>query len=1199
MSLSGRMHLALAGFFVGMLCACSSDDGRGSTSSDADIDAAGGADAADAGGTDAADAVADGASGDTRDDASDDGGDDGGATIDASASFTTTPDDLAIAGELWAWDATIEGIPSPELTLSFEPRTEGWIVDATDGGWRVAWDVPLEAPTADLDVTANASRGDSLVATSQFIVRVRHRPVFADAPPATAYVGQPFDWTPTIRDTDGGPIVVERLAGPDWLVLDGDTLSGTPVAAGTVSFELRATDEDGLDSTFAASVDVVAPIDGLRGAPLWMTTAGGTMTLVGCCFDGAIDVLVGGVSATSVERVNAARVEATFGVLPPGEHDVVVLLDGSERGRAPDPLVVVPAAAVVSTDPLVVETPNVTHRSLGVRGWTHDGVVALDVLAAEATEEGLRLTVDGAADPGAIAVTMDGAIGVPAAVIGPGAPVLVDADPVVHASGSTLAVVVGGLDDGLARFAWADGSEATAEVVDGRATVRVPVAASGRMDLVVDEVAAPRIVAPVAADDEFAASPDVAFVHHRLAGAGSVSRVLVRGAGAANPSVSARFDGAAAPVLDGGSGWMLVDVRSVGSAIGSLVVAIGGRESEAGAVAVFDTIETVGAVLEAPPAGVLVDPVVVGVGHGPVVAVGEARVAVTLGGGLAVTGPLEQAFGLDMTAGAWASLGAPTDAPVVDLGASDDALVVLDAAGRLVVWPVDGDASIWTGPAATVVGDDDTPIDRLRLSGASAIAVDDGAVFVAIPSRGQIVAVGLETTRSQGVDVVAGQARVVATFDPADTAWIAVGGPCVSVGTPGRITQWEGLASSSGAFDTGAADAPLHAPVDLEGTRLDAIGVIDDMAFSEQVAWVVVGRALMAANIGDRCPSSSASLRVVDVVSGVGAVTAGAGGTAGTHLALPGYVGELIAIDTLDGLPEADVFSTPTPRAAVRAGAIASAVRAAPGLAVADANHMAADRAYSVAHADALDAVGVDGRVEPVWVATRGTPRIGQADADLLGLDAGSLDADAPRTGINGGVTVLGRGASLAHVIGADGGVFALAWDDDDAASAAAGSAQFLGGRGVDAEGPVAPTEASWGAVRSVAGDASPWTGTTWIVDEAGALWSASVDRAERQAVADASDGMCVDGVPGPLAAVAVAPGAPSVLLLVDEGGAVHLATIDDAQVRTSCATGHGGLGGMPGGFAWGARGRWTSGSGGISAVDRAAGFATAFVVSP
>jgi len=116
-------------------------------------------------------------------------------------------------------------------------------------------------------------------------------------------------------------------------------------------------------------------------------------------------------------------------------------------------------------------------------------------------------------------------------------------------------------------------------------------------------------------------------------------------------------------------------------------------------------------------------------------------------------------------------------------------------------------------------------------------------------------------------------------------------------------------------------------------------------------------------------------------------------------------------------------------------------------------------------------------------------------------------------------------------------------------------------------------------------------------VDGDGQLWRVADATARRVAPGTPTAAGCLDGPPGALRSVAeVVPG--EAMWLVDERGQVHAATVEGDAVVESCATGLGGVTGGPGGMAWGTWAMWSSRADGLTVVDRAAGFATAFVVS-
>lgn len=515
--------------FTAPVGACGGDPGAPGAADDS----GGIADAADSdGGADAAD-VAELGDGDAQADSDDiasgdpDAGDpDIAETTGGPAAFVSVPPDLAQAGATFSY--SIETRPVNASLGMLEGADGAEIV-----GRALTWEVPeVGLDTAHFELVAGSGPEAGFQA---FDVEVNHAPAWLSEPDTAALLGVEWHATLDAVDPDGDPIEFTGVDLPSWLLIDGDSLSGTPDVAGARAVVVVANDGRGGETALELTLRVAPPIAELRAAPAWMTSAGGTLDLFGCCFDEGLVADIGG-REVPLERLSAAHARLEISWVAPGEYPVELIdAAGDTVGALPERLLVVPS---VSTD----DAGQLVTLATGGPPWARDAVSWEAVAGVHSPGDAVDWVAP--ARGGVLCVEVDGICSEPTYIPGTPTPVVVAVDPRVGPPGTSVDFsVVGAEGSADISVSWT-GSEAARCLWDGAVCrVVVPPGASGPPAVSVSGVAIPRL-APATADPALPTTPELTWANRHGVRRGERSSILVRHVGLDHPGARLRATGA-------------------------------------------------------------------------------------------------------------------------------------------------------------------------------------------------------------------------------------------------------------------------------------------------------------------------------------------------------------------------------------------------------------------------------------------------------------------------------------------------------------------------------------------------------------------------------------------------------------------------------------------------------------------------------
>ena len=644
-----------------------------------------------------------------------DGGDaDAPDTTVGDARFTSTPQVLVQAGERWSYAPETDASEPVELRLTDAPDS------ATLADGVAEWITPTD-DVFEASFVIDALVGDVTVASQAFVVSVNHAPAFGNAPSSGALVGEPYAYRPAAADPDDDPVTLRLVDGPPWAALDGDALVGTPDAAGVWATTLSLDDGRGGVADVVWEIVALEPLRDLRAEPGWIPSGGGDVSIFGCCFEGDVAVSVGATPAEETEVVNAARLRATFDIMPPGQQELLVHIDGELRGVVPTPLLVLPEARPLDDGDAIVVTPLVPAGTpVTVERFLDDpaGERPLRAGADQVTLSGHAIRT--APGPLAWAVAADDQRGFPTVDHGP---VVVEVEPTVHRPGDTVSVRVAPPATGSITVRWGDRS-ATGELVDGRTSVRVPSGADGPVSF---DAETPRLVAAQATAGPLPLVPELLWASRTLLTTGASNLVVVRGMGFDNPA--ATWDGVAAETVSASPDEALVALTPDEDGFAELTLRIGGAVSEPLSFVASRGPVTRGA--ERPPRAdrPTGDDTVVRPAHGGVVEWDGALLAFGDAGLWARRAGGGEVFGLPIGDDVWTNLTLTDfpggDAPIVDLTVGERGAFALLPGGVLAVLGLDGAwrrLSAAAGPNASVEGDEPVALHSRTLVGARTLA---------------------------------------------------------------------------------------------------------------------------------------------------------------------------------------------------------------------------------------------------------------------------------------------------------------------------------------------------------------------------------------------------------------------------------------------------------------------------------------------
>lgn len=189
--------------------------------------------------------------------------------IGIAPAITSSAPTTATVGTVYTYTIAATGTPAPTLSVSGNPSWLSLSGNTLSG-------TPAMAGTVG-PITLTASNGENPNAIQTFNIAVNPAPVapaITSTAPTTATVGTVY--THTIAAT-GNPVPALSVSGnPAWLILSGNTLSGTPTAAGATG-AITVTAHNGVSpnasQTFSITVNP-APV-----APAITSTAPTTATV--------------------------------------------------------------------------------------------------------------------------------------------------------------------------------------------------------------------------------------------------------------------------------------------------------------------------------------------------------------------------------------------------------------------------------------------------------------------------------------------------------------------------------------------------------------------------------------------------------------------------------------------------------------------------------------------------------------------------------------------------------------------------------------------------------------------------------------------------------------------------------------------------------------------------------------------------------
>ena len=176
-----------------------------------------------------------------------------------SPEFTSTPQNIAIAGELFRYDAIAFDPNSDRLTYDLPVKPEGMTVDATTG--TVVWQPNLEqVGTHDVILRVKDSQGGVNIQSFQVQVDAENTaPVITSNPPEQAVAGLPYQYRVRAQDAEGDNLTFSLNNPPAGVSIDENTgvLNFLPTAIGTQDISITVSDDRGGSTIQTYTLNVV------------------------------------------------------------------------------------------------------------------------------------------------------------------------------------------------------------------------------------------------------------------------------------------------------------------------------------------------------------------------------------------------------------------------------------------------------------------------------------------------------------------------------------------------------------------------------------------------------------------------------------------------------------------------------------------------------------------------------------------------------------------------------------------------------------------------------------------------------------------------------------------------------------------------------------------------------------------------------
>ena len=181
------------------------------------------------------------------------------AAANAAPSFTSTPTAIGQVGSAYSYAVTTNDADMDAVTVS-ATTLPSWLSFAAASGGGTLSGTPTAAGSfavvlSATDGTDSAEQSFTIVVTAA----ANSAPVFTSTPVEVGQVGVAYSYAVTTTDSDGDEVTLTAPTLPDWLTLDGATLSGRPTAAGSFAVVLSATDgTDSAEQSFTIVVTAAA-----------------------------------------------------------------------------------------------------------------------------------------------------------------------------------------------------------------------------------------------------------------------------------------------------------------------------------------------------------------------------------------------------------------------------------------------------------------------------------------------------------------------------------------------------------------------------------------------------------------------------------------------------------------------------------------------------------------------------------------------------------------------------------------------------------------------------------------------------------------------------------------------------------------------------------------------------------------------------
>jgi hypothetical protein len=187
----------------------------------------------------------------------------GGSSTNTAPEISTTAGTTATVGVLYRYPAAADDADGDTLTWSLSNEPAGMVVDTATGV--VTW-TPAAGTTTSGEVTLTCDDGNGGTDSESFTITVsatgNNAPRITSTAPATATVGELYQYTPGAEDDDGDTLTWSLTNRPLGMEIDTATgvLTWTPAegSEGDVTFTLAVSDGNGGNAEEIITVTVSA-----------------------------------------------------------------------------------------------------------------------------------------------------------------------------------------------------------------------------------------------------------------------------------------------------------------------------------------------------------------------------------------------------------------------------------------------------------------------------------------------------------------------------------------------------------------------------------------------------------------------------------------------------------------------------------------------------------------------------------------------------------------------------------------------------------------------------------------------------------------------------------------------------------------------------------------------------------------------------